>query len=381
VSGAATYRGHALPGAVRTLPRAYYTSEALYKEEAERIFAQRWVCVGRAEQIPNPGDYFLAEVAGESLIVVRDPAGLHAFFNVCRHRGTRLCEEPSGRLAGAIQCPYHGWTYALDGRLLGAPHMSDADGFDKTEFPLHAAALGTWEGFLFVSLQPQPPALEVALAPLAGKFAAWRLGELRALRRIEYDVRANWKLLFQNFSECYHCPRIHPELTRLSDYRSGANDLVEGPILGGYMTIDRPGESLTLSGQAACPQPVGRLSDADLRRVYYYSVFPNLFLTLLPDYAMWHTLLPVAVDRTRIVCEWLFAPEAVAQARAGPEDAVAFWDRTNRQDWHVCELAQQGVSSRAYTPGPYAVQESLLAAFDREYLATLGRSPRPEGPL
>jgi Rieske 2Fe-2S family protein len=361
-----------LPGQVRTLPGAYYTSEALHAKEKERIFAQRWVCVGRAEQIPDPGDYFLAEVAGESLIVVRAADGPHAFFNVCRHRGTRLCEPSSGRVSGTIQCPYHGWTYALDGRLLGAPHMSDTPGFDKAEFPLHAAALATWEGFLFVNLQPRPPALETALAPLLGRFAAWRLGDLRARHRTEYDVRANWKLFFQNFSECYHCPRIHPELTRLSDYRSGANDLTEGPILGGYMTIDPPGDSLTLSGRAACP-PLGGPLAADDRRVYYYSVFPNLFLTLLPDYVMWHTLWPVAVDRTRIVCEWLFAPEADPAAGDGPQDAIAFWDRTNRQDWHICERAQQGVSSRAYTPGPYAVQESLLAAFDREFLAALGR--------
>jgi glycine betaine catabolism A len=377
VSGTLTYRGHALPGQVRTLPRVYYTSEAVFREEADRIFARRWLCVGRAEQIANPGDYFLAEVAGESLIVVRDKQeGPRAFFNVCRHRGTRLCENTSGRLNGTIQCPYHGWTYGLDGRLLGAPHMSETDGFDTADFPLHSAALGAWDGFLFVNLEPPPTALEAALAPLARKFAAWRLAELRAFRRIEYDVRANWKLFFQNFSECYHCPRIHPELTQLSHYRSGANDLTEGPILGGYMTIDPPGDSLTLSGQAACPRPVGPLGDDDRRRVYYYSVFPNLFLTLLPDYAMWHTLWPAASDRTRVVCEWLFAPGAARPPAAGPEDAIAFWDRTNRQDWHVCELAQQGVSSRAYTPGPYAVQESLLAAFDREYLGALGEGVR-----
>jgi len=375
VSGTPTYRGHALPGQVRTLPQAYYTSEAVFREEADRVFARRWVCVGRAGQVAGPGDYFLAEVAGESVIVVRDKQETpRALFNVCRHRGTRLCEAVSGRLSGAIQCPYHGWTYGLDGRLLGAPHMSETEGFDTADFPLHAAALGAWDGFLFVSLEPPPAAIEAVLAPIAGKFAAWRLAELRPFRRIEYDVRANWKLFFQNFSECYHCPRIHPELTRLSHYRGGANDLTEGPILGGYMTIDPPGDSLTLSGRAACPQPVGPLSDDDRRRVYYYSIFPNLFLTLLPDYAMWHTLWPVAADHTRIVCEWLFAPGAASPAAAGPKDAVAFWDRTNRQDWHVCELAQQGVSSRAYTPGPYAVQESLLAAFDRQLLAALNRS-------
>jgi len=363
------YRGHVLPGQVRTLPGAYYASASLYEEERERIFARRWVCVGRGDQIPGEGDYFLADVAGESLIVLREGGEPRAFFNVCRHRGTRLCEQGSGRLAGPIVCPYHGWTYAPDGRLLGAPHMDDVEGFDKSELPLHAARIAAWEGFLFIHLQPQPPPLESEMAPLVGKFAAWRLRELRAGHRIAYDVCANWKLFFQNFSECYHCPRIHPELTRLSHYRSGANDLTTGPILGGYMTIDPPGDSLTLSGRPAGPPLLG--PGDDRRRVYYYSVFPNLFLTLLPDYALCHTLWPVALDRTRIVCEWLFAPEAAGSEDA--RDAVEFWDRTNRQDWHVCELAQQGVSSRAYVPGPYSVQESLLAAFDREVLAALGR--------
>jgi glycine betaine catabolism A len=365
------YRGHALPGEVRTLPGEYYTSAAIHREEAVRIFAQRWVCVGRAAGVPEAGDFIRAEVAGESLVVVRGADGaVRAFYNVCRHRGTRLCEEPAGRFPGSIQCPYHAWTYGLEGELLGAPHMTE-EWFDKADFPLHAAALAEWEGFLFVSLAERPVPLAEVLSPLAGKFTAWRLPELRARRRIEYDVRANWKLFFQNFSECYHCPRIHPELTRLSHYRSGANDLVEGPILGGYMRIDREGGSLTLSGAAAGPRPLAGIGEEDLSRVYYYSVFPSLFVTLLPDYALWHTLEPRGVDRTRVVCEWLFAADAPEE---GAQDAVAFWDLTNQQDWHVCELAQQGVSSRAYTPGPYATQESLLAAFDRELLAALGRT-------
>jgi Rieske 2Fe-2S family protein len=364
------FRGHVLTEPVRTLPGEYYTSDAIYREEAERIFARRWVCAGRAASLAAVGDYFLRDVAGESLVVVRgEDARVRAFYNVCRHRGTRLCEQAAGRFERSIQCPYHGWTYGLDGRLLGAPHMADTPGFARSEFPLHPAAVGEWEGFLFVNLAPAPPALATALAPLVGRFAAWRLGERHAVRRIEYEVRANWKLFFQNFSECYHCPRIHPELIALSDYRSGANDLTEGPILGGYMTLERA--SLTLSGGPACPQPMAGLEAEDRGRVYYYSVFPNLFLTLLPDYAMWHTLEPLATDRTRIVCEWLFTDGVPAD---GVEDAVAFWDRTNRQDWHVCALAQQGISSRAYTSGPYATSESLLAAFDREFLTALGRS-------
>lgn len=367
------FRGHVLAERATTLPREYYTSEEVFAAETDLIFAERWICVGRADRIPEPGDYVLAEVAGESLIVARgDDGAVRAFFNVCRHRGTRLCEKEAGRIGKAIVCPYHAWSYGLDGRLLRAPNMSDVPWFDEGDYPLHSAAGGVWEGFLFVHLGKSPRPLEESLRPLSGRFAAWRLTELVAARRVEYDVRANWKLLFQNFSECYHCPPVHPALARLSHYKSGANDLREGPVLGGYMTLNDPAGSLTMSGRM-CGPPLGELSPEDRGRVYYYSVFPGLFLTIQPDFVMSTRLSPVSVDRTRIVSEWHFGPENLEKAGFDPSDGVALWDTTNRQDWRVCELAQQGVSSRAYVPGLYSTQESLLAAFDREYLRSLGR--------
>jgi Rieske 2Fe-2S family protein len=365
------FAGHVLAEKATTLPRASYTSPEVFAAERDRIFAARWICLGRADQVAEPGDYVVAEVAGESLIVTRGPDGaLRAFFNVCRHRGTRLCEEPKGHLS-RIVCPYHAWTYGLDGVLLGAPNMGDVPWFDKKEHPLHAAAAGSWEGFLFVNLSGSPQPIEEALAPLRSRFAAWRLATLSTVRRIEYDVQANWKLLFQNFSECDHCPPVHPALARLSHYRSGANDLREGPILGGYMRINEKGGSLTRSGKP-CGAPLGELPEEDLERVYYYSIFPGLFLTLQHDFVMSTRLSPFAVDRTRVVSEWHFAKETLERPDLDPSDGVELWDLTNRQDWHVCELAQQGVSSRAYVPGIYAKQESLLAAFDREYLKSLG---------
>ena len=192
------------------------------------------------------------------------------------------------------------------------------------------------------------------------------IAALRPFTRIEYDVRANWKLIVQNYSECQHCPIIHPALIRLSPYDSGANDLIEGPFLGGYMTIEHEGGSMTASGRA-CGVPVADLPAEDHGRVYYYSAFPTLLLSLHPDYVMYHTLWPQAPDRTRIACEWLFHPESLTSAACDPADAVAFWDETNRQDWHICEESQLGVSSRRYTPGPYSPRESLLAAWDVEY--------------
>ncbi len=365
------YQGHVLAEPATTLPGEYYVSSDVFAREARAIFSRRWLCAGRSAALPGPGDYALSPAAGESLIVVRGKDGrVRAFYNVCRHRGTRLCEAESGRFAGGIQCPYHAWTYGLDGALLGAPHMNDVPWFDKREHPLIAAAVAEWEGFLFVSLAERPRPLEDALQPLLGRFAPWRLSSLQSARRIEYDVKANWKLIFQNFSECYHCPPVHPALAKLSHYRSGANNLRDGGILGGYMLINEKGGSLTMSGRL-CGAPPADLPEDECQRVYYYSVFPSFFLTLQPDFVMVTRMSPVAVDRTRVVCEWLFAPETAGTPGFDPSDGVAIWDATNRQDWHMCELAQLGVASRAYTPGPYSREESLLAAFDREYLRSL----------
>lgn len=359
----------------RTLPGRYYTAPEVFAEEAERIFRAAWICAGREEEIARPGDYFLVSTAGESVIVVRDEEGAAgALYNVCRHRGTRLCEEPRGHLGRSIRCPYHAWTYALDGRLIGAPDMDGVERFDRADYPLHRAALASWGGFLFVNLASDPQPFAEAFAPLLDRFARFNLAGLRAWRRIEYDVEANWKLVFQNYSECLHCPMIHPRLSKLTPFRTGQNDLVEGPFLGGFMHLAEKGGSMTMSG-ASCARPVGDLPAEDLERVYYYSILPNLLLSLHPDYVMAHRLWPQAPDRTRIVCEWLFHPDAVAGPGFHPEDAIAFWDVTNREDWHICELAQAGVSSRKYVPGPYAPRESLPAAWDREYLRRLEGRP------
>ena len=350
----------------RTLPQRYFISPGVFAKEQEKIFSTHWVLVGHQSQIAKAGDYFVSEVAGESLLVVRDQnAEVRGFYNVCRHRGTRLCEEKNGHSA-AIQCPYHAWTYGLDGRLVGAPHMDKVHGFERTEHSLHAMGLALWEGFIFVSLVDAPTPLEEVFAPLAGKFGHWNLPKLRSARRIEYDVRANWKLICENYSECYHCPGVHPALQKLTPYDLAENDLCEGPFLGGFMPITR-GHSLTLTGNS-CALPVGDIKGEDHNRVFYYSIFPNMLLSMHPDYVMVHQLWPHSPERTLIQCDWFFHPEAFDRADFRPDDAVEFWDMTNKQDWRVCELSQQGVASRAYQPGPYSPRESIPAAWDREYL-------------
>jgi Rieske 2Fe-2S family protein len=362
----------------KSLAQRYFVSPKIFAQEQRKIFSEQWILVGHQSQIPRAGDYFISEVTGESLIVVRPPlqqgygaasdqrSMIRGFYNVCRHRGTRLREDQSGH-ASAIQCPYHAWTYGLDGRLLGAPHMDGVPGFDKADYSLHPVNLGLWEGFIFVNLSDSPTPLDKWFAPLAGKFPHWNLPKLRSVKRIDYEVQANWKLMFENYSECYHCPGVHPALSKLSPYDSAENDLTEGPFLGGFMRITK-GNSLTMSGKS-CALSVGDFGEEDFHRVFYYSIFPNMLLSLHPDYAMVHQLRPLSPDRTLILCDWFFHPEAFEREDFKPEDAIEFWDMTNKQDWHVCELSQHGIGSRAYEPGPYSQRESIPAAWDEYYLS------------
>jgi Rieske 2Fe-2S family protein len=354
----------------KSLAQRYFVSPEIFAQEQEQIFSEHWLLVGHQNRLKKPGDFFLATIAGESVIVVRDPKSeVRAFYNVCSHRGTRLKEDAYGH-SSTIQCPYHAWTYALDGRLVGAPHMDDVPGFDKADYSLHRVNLDLWEGFIFVNLRDASRerggyrSLEDWFAPLNGKFSHWNMPILQPAKRIEYDVRANWKLMFENYSECYHCPGVHPQLQKVSPYDSAENDLREGPFLGGFMKIN-PGKSLTMSGNA-CAAFVGKIEN--LQQVFYYSIFPNMLLSLHPEYVMVHQLWPQSPERTLIVCDWLFHPDAFERADFKPDDAIEFWDMTNKQDWHVCELSQQGIASRAYEPGPYSPRESIPAAWDRYYL-------------
>ena len=186
-----------------------------------------------------------------------------------------------------------------------------------------------------------------------------------------YDIPANWKLIIQNFSECLHCPNLHPQLNRLSHYLSGDNEPLHPGYMGGRMDLGEGVQTMSVTGRSSCAVLPG-LSADDARRVYYYAIFPNLLVSAHPDYVMTHTLWPMAPGRTKLVCDWLFHPDAIAQPGFDPADVVSFWDQTNRQDWMVCEQAQSGISSVGYVPGPYSNREELLYAFDQWVLEKLG---------
>ena len=349
-----------------TLPARYYTDPNLFHDELERFYCQTWICAGRCDQVRTPGDYFLREVAGESVIITRERENsLRAFFNVCRHRGTRICSSAEGHFLGRIQCGYHGWTYALDGGLIGAPHVHE--GFCREDYPLNRVAVDVWDGHIFINLGPEPAPLASQLEDLPQKFSRWRMAELRTHRRILYEVKANWKLIMVNYNECLHCPILHPALAAICDYLSGDNDPPHRGYIGGSMEFQGGAKTMSKDGKLRRDTLPGLTAD-ERSKVYYYAIFPNLLISLHPDYVMTHTLWPRAVDRTEVICEWHFHPNEMAKPNFEAEDAIEFWDMTNREDWSISELSQAGIKSRAYTPGPYSRCESLPHAFDQMVL-------------
>ena len=367
----------------RTLPGSYYHSKEIYAEELEKIFYRFWLYACRAEEIPHAGDYKLFEVGDESLILVRDKnEQIRALFNVCRHRGTQLCAEPKGTFKSkSIQCPYHAWVYALDGKLMAAPLMQEGNGFSKEACSLHHAHVYVWEGFVFVNLSENPVPFEEHMAAIVGRFSSWKMAELRIANHIRYELNCNWKLILQNYQECYHCPGVHPLLSQLTPFQSAQHDVSEGAVIGGFMDLTRERGSMTMSGEAAAP-PVCNVSGEDLQRVYYYSVFPNMLLTPHPDFVLFHHITPLGPEKIHNDCYWLFRPEVIhdPDAQAGIRSAVEFWDLTNRQDWQVCEQMQVGTKSKRFTRGYYSGREDILHQLDLEVLKALGHgNPNLQG--
>ena len=353
---------------VSTLPGRYYYDPAIYEMELERIFSQMWVCVGRADAITGAGVYEVVTVGRESIIVVRGRDDvLRAFLNVCRHRGARLCNEASGKLKGSIQCRYHAWTYGLDGRLIGAPNVLSDEQFERALFGLLPVALEVWEGLVWLNLGDDPASIADQLnEPIIERFggyaafARYDVGNLKVGKRIAYDVQANWKLVLENFMECYHCGPMHPELCQLLPaFRSGKADYVAGEAV----TLADSAGAFTITGKASRP-PLPGLLPTDLRRYYGIVLTPNMLLNLLDDHVVIHTLGPQGPAHTRVTCDWLFDAEVMARQDFDPMDAVEIFDIVNRQDWEVCELAQLGMTSRAYKSGGiYVPSERHIRAF------------------
>ena len=438
-----------------------------------------WAAVAAESVLAGSGTYLLADVGGDQAIVIRGRDGaVRAFHNVCKHRGSRVLEEPEGCVV-RLQCPYHAWVYDQQGALVRAKHTEDLDDFDPADYgltpmdvaiadgvvhvrplpstpsvlpqgpltdaeiaavarPYREASLlpgrayhdpaiyefelanwfrrdwvclgrvedagpGTapfetqigrerivvardadgrlgaqrpaapaepvnvtaWQGFVFASLAADPPAFETWIGDLVQHVERFDFTPLRRGHRETYDVAANWKLIVENYSECYHCPGIHPQLNKITPYDTGADYETVGAWQGGWMELREGYETMALEGAHRVGPPMCGVTPVDERRVDYLVVWPNVFLAIHPDYLLVHRLELLGPDRTRIVCDWLFEPETLARPAFDPSQAIAFWDMTNRQDWHVCELQQQGTASLGFRAGRFANNEPSVHAFDR----------------
>jgi phenylpropionate dioxygenase-like ring-hydroxylating dioxygenase large terminal subunit len=322
--------------------------------------------------VAERGGFISREVAGAGIIVVGDGTDRpRAFHNVCRHRGTRLCDSERGTLPGSIQCPYHAWTYDLTGRLIGAPMMDDVEGFNREDYSLRPVPCEVWDGHIFINLSDSPGALRDQLGDLPSRFASWRMSELKMTCRVNYDVNANWKLIVQNYNECLHCPVIHPLLNRMHHYLGASNVPTTDSYCGGAMGFKEGIETLSMDGKRRRAVLPG-LSAEEQQQVQYFAIYPNLLLTLHPDYMLTVTIWPQSPGVTRLVSEWHFHLDEIDKPDFVASDAIEFWDRTNREDWAISERSYKGISSRGYTPGPYSNREAQLWEFDRFVVRKVG---------
>ncbi|QBD77192.1 aromatic ring-hydroxylating dioxygenase subunit alpha [Ktedonosporobacter rubrisoli] len=358
-----------------TLPGHYYHDPEIHALEEERIFSRLWICVGHSSLLPDPGMYQLVTLAQESLILLRDQHGkLRAFFNVCRHRGARLCAKAQGRLKGSLQCGYHGWTYKLDGSLLGAPNVLHAQDFDPAAFGLVPVALELCWGLIWINLSPSPAPLSSQLTdPLScvgSSHVSHHLEGLEVGKTEIYEVQANWKIAFENGLECYHCPTVHPEFCDLFPTIRSYPTLAESTT---PLALAEHAEAFTLTGRASRP-PLSTLAPEERRLIHSIVVFPNISITLVRDHVQVLVFYPRSAQTTSIVSFWLFEPEVIAAADFDPMDTVALANIIAQEDIELCKLVQQGVTSRAYASGGiYAPVEKHIALFRNFVLRQLAQ--------
>lgn len=368
-----------LPGSLMpTLAGPAYTDEGVYAAEQEKIFERMWFCAVRGSDIEAPGAYKVVQVGRESVIVSRNRKGeARAFFNVCRHRGMQVCQGESSGGQRSFQCGYHAWTYDLDGKLIAAPNLTKMPDIDRDDYGLRPLAVREWLGYVWVCVADEPPSFEETVLTEVVD----RLGEVSNLdhyavdtlaigRRIVYDVKANWKLIIENFMECYHCATIHPELTEvLPEFADGLAAQVfvnHGAAFGDEI------KGFTIDGSPGFAPLLG-VSDDQQRKYYAITVKPQVFINMVPDHIIFHRMFPVSADRTIVECDWLYAPGVVASG-ADLTASVELFDRVNRQDFEACEATQPSMSSRMYRDGGVLVPaEHHIVIFHEWHSAMLAK--------
>jgi Rieske 2Fe-2S family protein len=359
----------------KALPRHFYLDPDHHRRELAAIWYASWIYGCRSEQLGRSRDFQRIEVGDQSVIVVRDEGGrLRAYHNTCRHRGSILCSEPAGRFRGpAIVCPYHQWTYSLEGELRATPRRLESSDFRFADYPLYRVAVAEWGGHVFIHLGSSPPPLEDVLDGASARLASWRLDELRVGYRSTWVVECNWKIFWENFSECLHCPAWHPELTRLVPiYGKGLVSELELPDAERTRPLDSnepeapltPGAvTWTLDGQTPLP-PLPGLTEAERRAGQTFGIVePSFFVVAHRDYARSARILPLSPERTEISMEWLFPPAVLERDDFDVDHATELGKRVVEQDARACELNQQGLRALPHEHGVLVKQEYWVRDF------------------
>jgi phenylpropionate dioxygenase-like ring-hydroxylating dioxygenase large terminal subunit len=364
-----------LTTAVGTLPAAYYFDAAHYRLELSRIWYRHWIYACRSGELAAPRSFRTLEVGDQSLFLVRGEDGVaRAFHNTCRHRGAALCRESTGRFpAAGIVCPYHAWRYNFRGELVQTSSKVHGEGFELGDFPLYGLPVTEWNGFLFTALTSDPPPFPSAFDLPLNRLDDWRLADLAVGHRLTKTIRCNWKVFWENYNECLHCPGVHPRLAQLVPifgrallerrddpaWQDHAGD--DDPRYGGGLRAGA--QSWSMDGRpAGVPFPGVSAADRKAGHIYMTSV-PSVFIVAHVDYIRVVRLLPLGPELTAMSIEFLFLPETLADPRHDIMNAVKFTDIVMSEDAAICELNQQGLHALPHRSGVLMPEEYAIRQF------------------
>ncbi len=366
------------------LPPDAYFDPRHYQRELQRIWYRNWVYVGRSSDLARARAFRTFELGDQKILLVRDDQGdLQGFHNTCRHRGAALCREPLGVMrTGSIICPYHAWVYNLQGDLLRTSSKAHASGFDVADYPLYKISVKEWNGFIFVALTEDPPAFEKIFDLPLNRLDSWPLAELVVGHVLLKTIKSNWKIFWENYNECLHCPGVHPKLSQLVPiYGRGLLEERDDPQWSAHVEDADPkfkgglregAATWSLDGKAGIPFP--GLSEADRKAGHIYMTsLPSLFLVGHVDYVRVVRLLPLGPEETELRVEYLFSPQTLADPGFDMRNVVDFTNLVMTEDAQVCELNQQGLRAGPHARGVIMPEEYVIRQFHEWLRAELAR--------
>ena len=366
------------------LPAHWYYDPQHFAREMSAIWQQQWICVGRESDWPESGSYQVIPIGEQNILVLRsESAELKAFHNTCRHRGSVLCEQASGQLQqGRIVCPYHAWTYDLEGRLQRTPRRVETEDFDASGYSLYGVALQTWGGFVFISLAESP---KCSLAEFLGQEVSalqnWPLDKLQLAHREAHEVASNWKIFWENFLECYHCPGIHPELCRLVPmYSQGFNSPEDFEALGRELPtpagrfLREGAETWAEDGVSGLPLIDGPTEAERALGMIFVTLIPTMFVVAHQDYVRSVRVMPLGPETTRLTIDWLLPASSMNAEPALISKMTNFSRQVVKEDARACELNQQGLRSSRHQQGVLMPQEHDVLGFNNWVRELLGEA-------